>query len=126
MRILLDTHALVWALSDPMRLPQAIRATIEAASNTVYASAASAWEIAIKAALGKIDFPIDDLPAALTETGFLELPVTIAHASTVKALPHHHRDPFDRMLAAQCKTEGLVLVSRDPVFGLYQIKTIWD
>jgi len=125
-KILLDTHVLVWALSDPGKLPTALRGTIEAPSNIIYASAASVWEIAIKAALGKIDFPADDISRAIAESGFLELPVTIVHASAVRALPQHHRDPFDRMLAVQSAMEKLTLVSRDPVFSLYGITTIWN
>lgn len=126
MKILLDTHVLVWALSDPGRLPMAVRGAIEDPSNIVYVSAASAWEIAIKAAIGKIDFPSDDLSGAIAESGFLELPVTIVHASALRALPQRHRDPFDRMLAVQSAVENLILVSRDPVFNLYGIKTIWN
>lgn len=125
MKMLLDTHALVWALSDPERLPVALRSAIEARSNVVYVSAASVWEIAIKTAIGKIDLPMEDLSGAVAESGFLELPVTIAHASAVRALPQHHRDPFDRMLAVQSAAENLILASRDPVFSLYGISTIW-
>lgn len=126
MRLLLDTHVLVWALSDPAQLPAALRAAVEAPANVVYVSAASVWEIAIKAALGKIEFPADDFSGAIAESGFLELPVTIVHASAVRGLPQHHRDPFDRMLAVQSSLEKLTLVSKDPVFTLYGIKTIWD
>jgi PIN domain nuclease of toxin-antitoxin system len=126
MKMLLDTHALVWALSDPERLPVALRGAIEARSNIVYVSAASVWEIAIKTAIGRIDLPIEDLSGAIAESGFLELPVTIAHAGGVRALPQHHRDPFDRMLAVQSAAENLILASRDPVFSLYGISTIWD
>lgn len=125
MRLLLDTHALIWTLSDPGQLPDALRAAIEAPSNVVYVSAASVWEIAIKAAIGKIDFPAEDFPGAIAEIGFMELPVTVAHAHAVCGLPQHHRDPFDRMLAIQSSIEKLTLITKDPVFTLYGTRTMW-
>lgn len=124
--MLLDTHALIWALSDPSKLPDALRIAIEARSNVVYVSAASVWEIAIKAALGKIEIAETDIPGALTEIGFMELPVTPAHAWAVRELPQHHRDPFDRMLAVQSSIEKLTLITKDPAFTLYGIKTMWQ
>jgi len=126
MRLLLDTHALVWALSDPAQLPGTVRKTIENPSNMIYVSAVSIWEIAIKAALGKIDLEIEDLPNAITEVGFTELPVTIAHACAVRKLPMHHRDPFDRMLAVQSSLENLPLITKDPVFSLYGTNHVWN
>lgn len=126
MKLLLDTHVLIWALSDPAQLPDALRAAMEEPSNVVYVSAASVWEIAIKAAIGKIDFAAEDLRGAIAEIGFLELPVTVEHASAVRGLPRHHRDPFDRMLAVQSSIEKLTLITKDPVFTLYGTNTMWQ
>ncbi len=126
MRALLDTHALIWALSRPARLGKGARRVIESGHNEVFASAASAWEIGIKAGLGKISFPLDDLPAALAATGITELPVTARHAIAVKDLPPLHRDPFDRMLVAQARVEELVLISEDEALAAYRVATLWS
>ncbi len=120
MTLLLDTHVLLWWLEDPGLLTRQARDAIRDGRNTVYVSAAVAWEISIKKALGKLDAP-DDLPAALTANGFRPLPVSIAHALAVQALPPHHRDPFDRMLIAQALHEGFRLVSRDPEIARYPV-----
>jgi len=124
-RLLLDTHALLWALAAPARLPSATAAAIRDPSNAVYVSAASVWEIAIKAALGKVKADVDEVARSAAEVGFDELPVTFAHARRVRALPPHHRDPFDRMLAAQALEEGLTVVTRDRSFGDYRVTTAW-
>ena len=112
MTLLLDTHVFLWWLDDPLLLSKAARKAISDGKNTVYVSAAVAWEIAIKRALGKLDAP-DDLEAVMTANRFQPLPVTIPHALAVGSLPPHHRDPFDRLLIAQARHEGLKLVSRD-------------
>jgi PIN domain nuclease of toxin-antitoxin system len=125
MRLLLDTHALLWALAAPLRLPSATAAAIRDPSNAVYVSAASVWEIAIKAALGKVKADVDEIARAVTEVGFDELAVTVAHARRVRMLPPHHRDPFDRMLVAQAFEEGLTVVTRDKAFGDYRVATAW-
>jgi PIN domain nuclease of toxin-antitoxin system len=118
-KLLLDTHALLWWLDGDDRLtPEATEAIAEA--ELVAVSAASAWEISIKQALGKLDGPVD-LSAELATNGFKELPVTVAHTVTAGALPPHHADPFDRMLIAQSRLEGLTLVSRDARFADYGI-----
>ncbi len=103
MVVLLDTHILLWALDAPQRLPQDVAAQIESPETTVYFSAASIWEIAIKTALGKIDFQYspEDIAQAARDTGLIELPVSAAHGAKVAHLPLHHRDPFDRLLVAQ-------------------------
>jgi PIN domain nuclease of toxin-antitoxin system len=121
--LLLDTHVLLWWLDDPGRLSKDARKAIRDGRNAVYVSAAVAWEIAIKKALGKLDAP-DDLEAALEASRFLPLPVTIAHALAVRSLPDHHRDPFDRLLIAQALHEGFRLVSRDPVIAKYPVPRI--
>jgi PIN domain nuclease of toxin-antitoxin system len=117
-RLLLDSHALIWWLDGAERLSPAARAAIANPASTVYVSAASAWEIAIKAAKGKIR-----LPAPLSEgvrlSGFAELAVSIAHAEQAAALPPRHGDPFDRLLAAQALAESLTLVTRDAQLGAY-------
>ena len=119
MRLLLDTHALLWWLdADPRLDPAAVSAIGDA--DTVMVSAASAWEIAIKQALGKLTGP-DDLAGELVTNGFTPLPITVAHASTAGALPPHHPDPFDRMLVAQARLEGLTLVTRDPRLADYGV-----
>jgi PIN domain nuclease of toxin-antitoxin system len=124
-RLLLDTHALIWALDAPERLPQAFLDTLDKAGVTVFASAASSWEIAIKVALGRLRFPMEKLPTALSDAGFKELQVSIAHGLEMARLPLIHRDPFDRLLIAQARHEGLTLVTRDPTVRRYQIDTLW-
>ena len=121
MRLLLDTHLLLWAAASSKRLPREARALIENAANEAYFSAASIWEIAIKSSLGRKDFRID-LPAlqtALPEMGLMELPVTAAHAVGVTKLPPIHRDPFDRMLIAQSIAEPLALLTNDALLARY-------
>ena len=126
MSFLLDTHALIWALDAPERLPQTFLDTLNKAEITVFASAASTWEIAIKVALGRLRFPIEKLPTALSDAAFKELQVSIAHGLAIARLPLIHRDPFDRLLVAQARHEGLTLVTRDPTVRRYPIATLWD
>lgn len=121
MRWLLDTHVLLWALGDSARLDAATRALLEDAANEVWFSAASIWEIAIKSALGRVDFaarPNDILRAALA-TGFAELPIRSHAAALVADLPSHHRDPFDRLLIAQAMAEPMRLLTVDPLLPAY-------
>ena len=103
MALLLDTHILLWAMDAPQLLPANVRAMLANRGETVYFSAASIWEIAVKSALKKVDFDYrpDDIAETARRTGFTELPVTSDHAARVADLPHHHRDPFDRLLIAQ-------------------------
>ena len=109
--LLLDTHILLWWLDGSSRLPQAARAAI-IASEAVYVSSATAWEIGIKASQGKLDFP-GDLAEQLSLNDFKPLPISISHAVAAGALPDHHRDPFDRMLVAQARVESLMLITSD-------------
>jgi PIN domain nuclease of toxin-antitoxin system len=120
-RLLLDTHLLLWAAADPERLPDAAAALIEDAENALLFSAASLWEVAIKAGLGRADFTADAglLRRGLNDNGYEELPVTAAHACAVATLPPLHRDPFDRMLVAQALVEGVSLVTADPGLAGY-------
>jgi PIN domain nuclease of toxin-antitoxin system len=121
MRLLLDTHLLLWALADDARLSGEVRALIEDGSNEVLFSAASIWEIAIKAGLGRVDFPVrpDAIARAARDTGFAELPVRASAAALVADLPPHHRDPFDRLLIAQAVSESLPLYTVDPLLPPY-------
>jgi PIN domain nuclease of toxin-antitoxin system len=118
-RLLLDTHALLWWLDDDARLDRAAADAI-AEAEFVAVSAASAWEIGIKQSIGKLAGP-DDLRAELATNGFAELPVSVTHALAAGALPPHHSDPFDRMLVAQARLEGLTLVTRDDRLADYGI-----
>ena len=124
MSLLLDTHALLWWLSDDPALKAEARQAIGQASNTIYVSAASAWEISIKKALGKLDAP-NDLHGALLANHFEALPITTGHATSAGQLPRHHDDPFDRMLIAQAQAEQLTLVTHDTIFRPYGIPVIW-
>ena len=122
-RLLLDTHAVLWALAEPRRLSELARTAVEDAQNEVFVSVVSGWEIAIKRALGKLHAP-DNLEAGIRTQGFTPLLVTFHHAELAGALPPHHHDPFDRMLIAQAQAEGLILVTRDANIPLYGIRTM--
>jgi PIN domain nuclease of toxin-antitoxin system len=117
LNLLLDTHILLWALANDVQLSKRARSAILDA-NKVYVSAASAWEIGIKAASGKLRAP-DDLAEQMASAGFLELPVSIAHASAAGKLPRHHADPFDRLLIAQAQIESLTLLTNDRALKAY-------
>jgi PIN domain nuclease of toxin-antitoxin system len=114
----LDTHTFLWWLDDPQLLSEAAREAIGDGRNTIYVSAVVVWEIVIKRALGKLDAP-DDIEAAMAANRFLPPPVTVPHALAVQALPDFHRDPFDRLLIAQARREGLTLVTHDPLIARY-------
>jgi PIN domain nuclease of toxin-antitoxin system len=116
-RVLLDTHLLLWALGAPTRLPAAARRLISDAD--VYVSAASIWEISIKASIGKLKADPREVLAALTPAGFLALPIAGAHAARVVDLPPIHRDPFDRLLVAQALVEPMRLLTDDAILGRY-------
>lgn len=123
MKLLLDTHILLWWLTQDRRLSPAETAIITDPDNLVFVSAATAWEIAVKKMIGKLEAP-DDLPAALAANNFLELPITIDHGQKLYQLPLHHHDPFDRILVAQAISESLILMTRDAKIALYDIKII--
>jgi PIN domain nuclease of toxin-antitoxin system len=118
-RLLLDTHTLLWWLADEGLTAQA-REAIADPANLVAVSAASAWEISIKKALGKLTAP-DDLEQQVQAGGFVPLPIGIAHGIAAGQLPRHHEDPFDRMLIAQALAEGLTIVTRDKRFDEYNV-----
>jgi PIN domain nuclease of toxin-antitoxin system len=115
MRLLLDTHIVLWWLSDDPLLPGSARAAIALPDNEAFVSAATAWEIAIKKAAGRLEAP-DDLLEALDSNDFDTLAITASHVLSAGALPLHHADPFDRMLIAQAQDERLTLVSVDRRF----------
>lgn len=121
MKLLLDTHLLLWAAGQPRRLSKAARALIEDAGNELVFSAASLWEITIKCSLGREDFHVDPrlLRRGLLDNAYQELPITSQHAVAVDALPAIHRDPFDRLLIAQASLEGMLLLTRDAIVARY-------
>lgn len=115
MRVLLDTHILLWASAKASRLPKAVADILDSTNTTAFFSVVNVWEVAIKAALGRPDFTVDTgkLRDRWLDIGYLELDVTGAHAVAVGQLPLIHRDPFDRMLVTQAKVEGLELLTSD-------------
>jgi PIN domain nuclease of toxin-antitoxin system len=117
--LLLDTHVVLWWLTDDAQLPDEIKNRLDHEPD-VRVSAATIWEIAIKQALGKIEAPAD-LPERVRDTGFRELPIGFAHAMAAGRLPLIHTDPFDRMLVAQARCERLTLVTRDPHCQQYDV-----
>ncbi len=121
MRLLLDTHLLLWAAGQPERLPAAARALIEDEQNELVFSAASLWEVAIKNGLGRDDFQADArlLRRGLLDNGYQELPISSEHAVAIDGLPPIHKDPFDRLLVAQSMVEGILLLTADPLVAQY-------
>jgi PIN domain nuclease of toxin-antitoxin system len=124
MRVLLDTHALLWALEDSPHLSRTARRVIEDGRNDVLVSAASALEVAIKKSLGKLRAP-DDLLGALTTVGFLPVTIGFREAALLEGLPWHHTDPFDRLLVAQATAAGVPIVTRDAEIARYGVQTMW-
>jgi PIN domain nuclease of toxin-antitoxin system len=122
-RILLDTHFLLWWLADDALLGDRAREVISTPENLIFFSAASIWELRIKEGIGKLDLP-DDFTEVLDGQAFEPLAVTTAHAHALLGLPLHHRDPFDRMLVAQARAEKLTILTRDPVIGQYDVATL--
>jgi PIN domain nuclease of toxin-antitoxin system len=118
-RLLLDTHVLVWCLSGDRRLPPATAELIRNPATDVYFSAVSIWEVAIKSALGKMRADANVMLKYLVDEGFKELPVMARHTVATVTLPMHHRDPFDRLLVAQSRLESLRLLTNDKIMALY-------
>jgi PIN domain nuclease of toxin-antitoxin system len=124
----LDTHALLWWLTDDRSLPASARKLIARGSNTIVVSSASAWEIAIKVRLGKLPMAVDlvaDLERVLIQESFEALAISVDHSVRAGLLPGPHRDPFDRMLIAQSQAEGLPIVSNDAAFDGYGVRRLW-
>jgi PIN domain nuclease of toxin-antitoxin system len=121
MKLLMDTHLLVWAATEPRRLPTRAHALIDDRANDLFFSSVSMWEIAIKSALGRSDFTVDVrvLRRGLLDTGYNELSMTSEHAMYVPSLPSLHKDPFDRLLVAQATVEGIILLTSDVLVAQY-------
>jgi PIN domain nuclease of toxin-antitoxin system len=127
-RLLLDTHALLWWLDGDRRLPLKVRRAIASDSNSILVSAVSAWEITTKARLGKLPGATDvaaDVAACVASQAFLPLDITMLHAQRAGRLPGAHRDPFDRMLIAQSQMEDVALVSDDEAFDGFDVRRFW-
>ncbi len=121
MKLLLDTHLLLWAAGEPTRLPRDARVLIETTDNELLFSAASLWEVAIKRSLGRNDFQVDVrlLRRGLLDNGYSELPIASDHVVALESLPPLHKDPFDRILVAQATVEGITLLTIDPLVAQY-------
>ncbi len=128
MKLLLDTHLLLWAAGSPHRLSEDIRVLLDNPENEPMFSAASLWEVAIKSSLGRADFKVDArlLRRGLLDNGYTELPIISDHVVATESLPQFHQDPFDRILVAQATLEGITLLTGDPLVSQYPgpIKTV--
>lgn len=124
MKLLLDSHAFLWWLAENPKLNAKAKEAVADPSSIVHVSAATVWELSIKAALGKLDLDGADLAEEIGENDFVELPMTARHSLAAANLPRHHEDPFDRMLIAQAQLEGLTVVTRDPAFRAYGIEIL--
>lgn len=124
MNLLLDTHAFLWAIDNDPRLSQKARDAITDGHNIVFVSAATAWEMSIKKAIGKLRVPQGNYLEELRLHRFTPLDITTEHALAVEGLPQHHKDPFDRLLVAQAQVEKLILVTRDPRIKAYAVQVI--
>lgn len=124
MRLLLDTHALLWSMSDDERLGTEARDLIVDPANDVLVSIVSLWEIVIKTKLGKLEAPLTEVHAALDVQGFTRLEIALPHLETLAGLPLHHRDPFDHLLIAQAIREGAAFVTNDRNAALYPVEIV--
>jgi PIN domain nuclease of toxin-antitoxin system len=122
--LLVDAHALLWALDEVARLPSVVQSELSAGVTPAFVSAATIWEIEIKRSLGKLEAP-GDLLDAVAAARFAELDITFAHARMAGGLPRHHGDPFDRMLVAQARSEGLTIVTADRRIAAYDVPVLW-
>ena len=128
MRVLLDTHVFLWWITDDPRLSARARSVIGDGGNRLFLSAASGWEMAIKAALGRLELPDHPerfIPQQLSLNAIEALPVTMGHALHVYSLPLHHRDPFDRLIIAQAQLEKLPILTSDAQIARYPVEVIW-
>jgi PIN domain nuclease of toxin-antitoxin system len=124
-KLLLDSHAYLWWLTDDRRLGRQAHAAIEEPDNLIFVSAATIWELSIKEALGRLELRGTDLAGEISANDFSELPITAGHARAAAALPRHHDDPFDRVLVAQCQVEGMTCATRDGLLVAYGISLLW-
>ncbi|MFP4297072.1 MAG: type II toxin-antitoxin system VapC family toxin [Spirulinaceae cyanobacterium] len=128
MRLLLDTHIFIWLIDGNPKLSQTARQAIEDESNTLYLSIVSLWEITIKTSLGKLELaiPLEQIVINFILPSDIEiLPIHLPHLLILQTLPFHHRDPFDRLLISQAKSETLTLVSEDSMFEQYEVEILW-
>lgn len=124
MNFLLDTHIFLWVLGEPQRLRSEVAAAIINRNNAVFVSAVTSVEIAIKAALGKLQAP-EDIEDEIALRGFSHLPLRFKHGAALRTLAPHHQDPFDRMLIVQALSEGLTLITHDQKFKAYTVEVMW-
>ena len=127
MKLLVDTHCFLWMQAEPDRLAPKVRRRLEDPANELLLSAASAWELAIKVALGKLTLPMDAgryVPTRVAQLGMRALPIEISHALRAAELPRHHADPFDRLLIAQAQLERVTLVTADRQLEAYDVKIL--
>ena len=127
MNLLLDTHTTIWFITEDETLPVHLKELIEDGANTCFVSVASLWEMGIKYSLGKLDLTVDlkRIFELINQSGLTILPITTNHILTNTTLEFHHRDPFDRLIIAQAKSEGLTIASRDGRFKEYNVELIW-
>jgi PIN domain nuclease of toxin-antitoxin system len=128
MKVLLDTHAFLWWITDDPKLSSRAREIISNIKNELFFSAASGWEITIKVQIGRLKLPDEPqrfIPGQMRTNAIQSLPILMSHALHVFTLPDHHRDPFDRLLIAQAQLEGLPIMSADPQIAKYKIEVIW-
>lgn len=128
MRVLLDTHVIIWWTMEAHKIGSRVTGLLQAPATEIFVSPVSAWEIAYKHSLGKLDFPsavIDDFDQWIQRLHWAELPFTAKHAVVSARLGGLHKDPFDRMLAGQAKIEGLQLISADPAFKHLGVEALW-
>ena len=129
MRVLIDSHVLIWAVDEPARLGKGALTALQDPANDLLVSSGTVWELAIKVGLKKLTLSIPYkqwMTKAIADLSLSVLPISVDHADTQSRLSWHHRDPFDRLLAAQCMVERIPIVSADSVFDLYGVTRIWD
>lgn len=128
MKALLDTHTLIWNLEADPNLPDHLQEIIDDTSNEIFVSIASLWEMTVKTSLGKLSLSksLDEIFQHILSVDFQILPISLRQLLTLENLPFHHRDPFDRVIIAQCQTESLILLSKDGVFGKYDVELLWN
>ena len=128
MRVLIDSHSMIWALDDPSQLSAVATTTLRDPAKELLISVATIWELAIKAALGKLPLSLPYrqwMDKALADLSLAVLPITLDHTEQLVGLPFHHRDPFDRLIAVQALVEALPLVSADAIFDAYGVNRLW-
>ena len=128
MRLLIDTHTLLWAVDNPSHLGPQARAELQDLTNELLLSAGSIWELAIKVGIKKLDLSTpyrEWISQAISDLSLIFLPITVEYADVQAGLPHHHRDPFDRLLIAQAMIEQVPIVSVDTIFDAYGVQRLW-